>query len=71
MVKAAERASARALANIEHAGLATAIVASDYAALITGDTIMTYDKTIACVGSGKLAPESAPFLHPTKRRFLG
>lgn len=69
MVKAAERA--RALVNIEHVGMPTAFIASEFAALITGDTMVIHDKTISCLGSGKLAPESAPFLHPTQRRFLG
>lgn len=39
MEKAAERAPQRALVSIEDVGLATAFLASDYAKLITGDTM--------------------------------
>ncbi len=39
MEKAAERAPARALVTIEDVGMATAFLATDYAKLITGDTM--------------------------------
>ena len=39
MEKAAERAPARALVTIEDVGVATALLATDYAKLITGDTL--------------------------------
>ena len=39
MEKAAERAPARVLVTIEDVGMATAFLATDYAKLITGDTM--------------------------------
>ena len=49
MEKAKERAPARALVTIEDVGMATAFLATDYAKLITGDT-MYFDGGYHIVG---------------------